>query len=267
MPYWRLCIDSRKLAVLVSRHVQVCEQQLQQLLGGGLDAGGRGGGGDADADHPDVMRLRHEIETWRLVETLFAKIDGEVPEPDVSDERGSVPGEESPSGVMLVPMGAASPGDGGGADTMALGTPAKTPASVTVALCTPSDYDMNNDDVGAAPDPLSGGEDGSAAAAQQQQQHGKDEERTLLAAQQRRAALSLWLQRQARRRVEEDLQTVSSPAAVVLQLLAAHQLAAAAGAAVAGGDPRLAMLVARVGGPWPSGCRDRSRSKHARGVA
>ncbi|GLC36634.1 hypothetical protein PLESTM_000483300 [Pleodorina starrii] len=252
VPHWRLCIDSRELSVLVQRHVQVCEQQLQQLLGGGGAAGGGDGaaagrgGGDADADHPDALRLRHEVETWHLVQTLFAKIDGEVPEAEArSGGGGGEAGEGSPTGMAQVPLGTAGspPADadagGGDADLMLLSTPPKTPpteAAGGAVIPTPSDYDMGGDGDGGGGDAARPAMRATAAAS-----------RTLLAAQQRHAQLSLWLQRQARRRVEEDLQSAGSPAAVVLQLLAAHQLAAAVGAAVAAGDPRLAMLIARAG--------------------
>ncbi|KXZ47639.1 hypothetical protein GPECTOR_34g798 [Gonium pectorale] len=212
VPYWRLCVDARELAVLVDRYVRMCEGQLQQLLGGG--GGGGEGGGGADADHPEVLRLRHEIETWRLLEVLFARIDGEVPERDTSAD----------------------------ADPMVLATPPSTPpvrVAATAAAPVQSDFDMAS---GAAATGDGRGTDGGAALVPVPLVT-----RTRLAALQRRAQLGSWLQRQARRRVEEDLATAGSTAAVVLQLLAGHQLAAAAGAAVAAGDPRLAVLIARAG--------------------
>ncbi|KAG2489541.1 hypothetical protein HYH03_011992 [Edaphochlamys debaryana] len=221
VPYWRLCVDSRELAVLVERHVRVCEQQLQSLLGG--DASGSGGrGGDADADSPEAARLRHEIETWRLVEVLFARIDGEVPEPTAAE--------------VAAAAAAALSGAAGATDPMVMSTPPSTPAPAVGGAATPAaGGDVDMDGTAAA----SGA--GTGAATPQPP-------RTLLAALQRRAQLSSWLQRQARRRVEEDLAAAAgSPAAVVLHLLAAHQLAAAAGAAVAAGDARLAMLIARAG--------------------
>ncbi|KAG2435206.1 hypothetical protein HXX76_007289 [Chlamydomonas incerta] len=121
-PHWRLCVDNRELAVLVERYVRVCEQQLHSLLGGGgggaaADGGASGGGGAAaaaavDADHPDAARLRHEIDTWRLVEVLFARIDGEVPEESTT---------------------------AGPADHMSLSTPPATPGN---ALAAGGDHDM-----------------------------------------------------------------------------------------------------------------------------
>ncbi|PNW86453.1 hypothetical protein CHLRE_02g086887v5 [Chlamydomonas reinhardtii] len=122
-PHWRLCVDNRELAVLVERYVRVCEQQLHSMLGGGSGAadGGSSAGGAAaaaavDADHPDAARLRHEIDTWRLVEVLFARIDGEVPEE-------------------------AAGGSGGAADFVSLSTPPATPGNA-LALVHSGDHDM-----------------------------------------------------------------------------------------------------------------------------
>ncbi|EFJ45238.1 hypothetical protein VOLCADRAFT_94425 [Volvox carteri f. nagariensis] len=259
VPHWRLAVDSRELTVLVERHVRVCEKQLQQLTGGsgasgGADGAGRSGCGgaavDGDVDHPDARRLRHEIETWRLVETLFAKIDGEVPSDGTAGDEAE---QGSPPGATQVPLRLTTgsplvPASRGAGDMMVLSTPPSKSlpsASAKDAAVLPPEYEMNDEGDGEASD-VEAGEAGGGGDASRLSSQRPMPSPTLLAAHQRRAQLSLWLQRQARRRVEEDLLTASSCAAVVLQLLAGHQLGAAVGAAVAGGDPRLAMLIARL---------------------
>lgn len=193
------------------RYVKVCERQLAALAAGDRGGGAAAGGADADGGDPEVARLRHEVDTWRLVEVLFARIDGETPEdgPD-AESRGAA---------------AAGAGD----DPMVMSTPTATPTQPgTAAVGSPG-----------------GGDDGSAAAAAPSRLLlAALQRRSALSGWLQRQA-----KRRVESDLAAAGQGAGggSAATVVLQLLAAHQLAAAAGAAAAIGDTRLAVLIAKVG--------------------